>query len=158
MNRILILGMGNTVMGDDGVGVRVVEYLREIDGLPENVELIDGGTSSFDLVPEVVDSDVTIIVDAVVLSDAAPGTVRCLVDDDADGFLRSTRRTAHEVGLAEIVDLARLSGWTPRHWAIVGIQFASVASGIGLSDPVAAAVEPAARTVIDLIGTMAVES
>lgn len=150
MTKTLVLGIGNTVMGDDAVGVRVIEALHQHHGFPNGVDVLDAGTSSFDVVPEVALYDRVIIVDAAEFR-APAGAIRCWEDEKADAFLRARRRTAHEVGLAEIVDLARLSGWEPQAWAVVGIQPQAVELGEGLSPAVAAAVPEAVQEICRLL-------
>ena len=72
--NIMVLGIGNLVMSDDGIGVRVVQLIAERYRLPGNATVVDGGTSCFDLLPEIESADRLIIVDAVDTG-AAPGTV-----------------------------------------------------------------------------------
>lgn len=95
--NIMALGIGNLVMSDDGIGVRVVQLIAERYRLPGNVTVVDGGTSCFDLLPEIENADRLIVVDAVDTG-AAPGTLVRLAGADIQLALE-TRLTPHQIGL-----------------------------------------------------------
>jgi hydrogenase maturation protease len=73
-SSILILGVGNILLGDEGVGVRVIEAMQEID-LPDTVELIDGGTASIDILEFLKNREKVIVIDAVQGGGGEPGTL-----------------------------------------------------------------------------------
>ncbi|MBD3648158.1 MAG: hydrogenase maturation protease, partial [Pseudomonadales bacterium] len=92
---VVILGLGNVLLGDDGAGIHVIEHLRLNPAFPSEFLLIDGGTLSFSLLELVENARILVVVDAMEL-DAAPGTVRLFVDDDLDNFLAAPRqRSVH---------------------------------------------------------------
>lgn len=120
MARFVVVGLGNTVLGDDGVGVRVALAC----GKPEwgdDVELLDGGTVGLALLPRLADADGVIFVDAARL-EAAPGTVRVVEGAALESFLASLPRSAHDVGLSDLVDALRLTAPVGQLRALVGIQ------------------------------------
>jgi hydrogenase maturation protease len=120
-HHILILGIGNTLLSDEGAGVHALEYLRtRYPGIP-GVHYLDGGTLSFTLAGEIEDADNLIVIDAAQL-EAPPGTVRCMTGKDMDRFLGQGKRSVHEVGLLDLMDIARLTDAFPRHHALIGIQ------------------------------------
>ncbi len=150
MESILVLGIGNTLLQDEGVGVHVIDYLRHRRQLPANVSLLDGGTLSFSLVADIEDADKLIIIDATELGDA-PGTIRCMENEGMDHFIGSIRRSVHEVSLLDLMDMARLTGFLPRQRALLGIQPAVVDWGDQPSAQVRAAIPEAADEVIRLL-------
>jgi hydrogenase maturation protease len=125
--KTLILGLGNTLLGDEGIGVHAIEYLRNYirhsaPDLEEQVELLDGGTLSFTLAAAIEDSAQLIVIDATNL-DAAPGTVRVFESDEMDAFLGTGKRSSvHEVSLLDLMAVAALSGHLPEQRALIGIQ------------------------------------
>jgi len=106
---ILILGIGNILMGDEGVGVHVVRHL-EARGLPEGVACLDGGTGSFQLLDALQSASRVVLVDATV-DGAPPGTVRRLRPRFSKDFPRTL--TAHDIGLKDLLDAFYLLGERP---------------------------------------------
>ncbi len=147
--RTLILGLGNTLLTDDGVGVIVVRRLREEGGLAD-VGLLDGGTLSFTLAEPIAASPRLIVVDAAVMGEK-PGTV-CVFEADAmDRHLSGPGKSVHEVSLRDLMDMARLTDSLPRRRALIAIEPASVAWGDDLSPALAAAVPEAMARIRDLL-------
>lgn len=146
----LVLGIGNTLLADEGVGVHVIHALGETLGDDDHVTLLDGGTLSFTLAAAIEDADQLIVVDASELK-AAPGTVRTFVADDMDAFLNGPRRSVHEVGLMDLMTIARLADRLPERRALVGIQPALVDWGDTPTEAVAAAIPAACGEVAQLI-------
>jgi hydrogenase maturation protease len=140
----LVLGFGNVLLSDDGAGIRLIERLRsEMDA--EAAEFIDGGTLSFSLLSYVEASDSMLVLDAADL-DAIPGTIGFFEGAAMDDFLKSSRRrTVHEVGLIDLLDMARLRDCLPRRRALLCIQPARIDWSEALSAPVAQAMPEAAR-------------
>ena len=140
----LVLGFGNVLLSDDGAGIRLIERLRsEMDA--EAAEFIDGGTLSFSLLSYVEASDSMLVVDAADL-DAIPGTIGFFEGAAMDDFLKSSRRrTVHEVGLIDLLDMARLRDCLPRRRALLCIQPGRIDWSEALSAPVAEAMPEAAR-------------
>ena len=136
---LLVLGVGNPLRSDDGVGCRVVELLAA-SPLPPGVEVVDGGTAGLDLALLVAGRRHVVLVDAVD-ADGAPGSVVRL--DGADLVAGSPAASLHEAGLADALDLARRMGAGPESVDLWGIVPVTLAEGIGLT-PV---VESAARRV-----------
>ena len=150
MTETLVLGIGNTLLRDEGVGVRVVQSLRHRPALPEGVTLLDGGTLSFTLTETIQRHANLVVVDATQL-DAPPGTVRCFEDEAMDEFLGNCKRSAHEVGLLDLMDIARLTDSLPRHRALVAIQPGSIDWGTEPTAEVGAAIPEAASRVEALL-------
>jgi hydrogenase maturation protease len=147
--RTLILGIGNTLLSDEGVGVHVIRHLAAEHPDEPDLTFLDGGTLSFTLAGDIADHDFLIVVDAARL-DAPPGTVRCFEDQQMDRYLGRAQMSVHEVGLSDLMDMARLSDTLPRRRALVGIQPEILDLGDRPSPAVEPAVREAAQLVLDL--------
>lgn len=150
MNETLVLGIGNTLLSDEGVGIHAMRYLKDHYELP-GVRYLDGGTLSFALAGDVGGAARLLVIDAAEFH-AAPGTVRVLEGSEVDAYLVGGRRSVHEVGLADLFDIARLEGRLPRDYALIGIQPANLDWGDELDPPVRRAVPRAAAEAASLIG------
>jgi hydrogenase maturation protease len=140
----LVLGFGNVLLGDDGAGVQILGQLRSELG-PEAAHFIDAGTLSFSLLPYIEAANSMLAIDAADINDRA-GTVGLYEGAAMDAFLRSTRRrTVHEVGLIDLLDMARLRDCLPPRRALLCIQPGRIDWSEQLSTPVAAALPEAAR-------------
>jgi hydrogenase maturation protease len=107
--RIIVLGVGNLLLGDEGAGVHVVQQLR-LTGVPPGVELIDGGTAGFSLLPYFDGADLVVIIDAA--SDGKPaGTITELRPHFGKDYPPTL--TAHDVGLKNLVDALALAETRP---------------------------------------------
>jgi hydrogenase maturation protease len=130
----LVLGIGNILLQDEGVGVRAVEAMQGME-IPPDVELLDGGTSGADLVDYLADRPKVIVIDAVD-SHAAPGTVfRMTPDDLVRG--EDADLSLHQLGLIDSLTMARELGTPARDVIIYGIQPQRVYWGLELTEPVA---------------------
>jgi hydrogenase maturation protease len=135
----LVLGLGNILLGDEGVGVRVVERLAERYQFPEGTLVLDGGTLALDLLPYVEDSERLVVIDAVDMR-AEPGTTVRITDDEVPVFL-SVKVSPHQMGLADILSAARLRGYWPQELVLWGVQPGVIDTTLDLSPPVAAQVD-----------------
>ncbi len=103
-NRILVLGVGNLLLGDEGVGIHLINKMQKTS-LPPGVEVMDGGTTSFELINYFRGRKKVIIVDAV-KGDAEPGTILRFTPEDADLQWHQTE-SAHQLNLQELFRFAR---------------------------------------------------
>ncbi len=145
----LVLGLGNTLLTDEAVGVRVVERLQ---GMPVSAGLTlrDGGTMGLTLLVEMEDADAMVVVDAAWLQ-SDPGTMRVFEGAEMDHFLRTRGRNPHDIGLDDLMDALRLREAVPEHRALVGIEPASLSVGDSLSPAVALSVPKAAAAVLGIV-------
>lgn len=139
MRSTLILGIGNNLLTDEGVGVHVVRYLDEHHGGLPGITFLDGGTLSFTLAEPIAEHDNLIVVDAARLGQE-PGTIRCFEGDEMDRYLTGNRQSVHEVGLMDLFDISRLSGTFPQNRALIGVEPESLEWGEFPSPKVAPAV------------------
>lgn len=128
IESVLILGIGNTLLTDEGVGVHLVERMRREVGEIEGVEYLDGGTLSFTLAGPISRAEGLIVVDAARLGEA-PGTLKVFHDEAMDRYLAGNRASVHEVSLGDLLDITRLSERLPVRRCLVGIEPDSVAWG-----------------------------
>lgn len=128
---ILILGIGNILLRDEGVGVRVIEVLGSYS-LPEGVELVDGGTAGADLLDVIADREQVIVIDAIG-GDFCPGTIVRFSQNELEQLSRGPLASLHDLNLTETLIMARLLGCAPGQVTIFGIKPAVVECGIGLS-------------------------
>ena len=150
LKSTLVLGIGNTLLGDEGAGVHALERVRALLGDATDVELIDAGTLCFTLLPTLEAYRRLIVLDAAQLN-AVAGTVASFEGPAMDEFLGRPRRSVHEVGLCDLMDMARLSGCFPQHRVLIGIQPEFVDWSECCSPPVEAALEEAARRAVDCV-------
>ena len=145
MQPTLVMGIGNILLRDEGVGVRVVEAMQRID-VPEDVELIDAGTAGADLVDIVADRRKLIVVDAIEAGEE-PGTILRLIPED---LLPQGEEaiSIHQLGLVESLAMAKHLGCAPREVSIVGIQPGEINPGMELTPEVADAVPKAIQVVL----------
>lgn len=149
-NSVLVLGIGNTLLTDEGAGVATLLFLQENYPNQPHVRYLDGGTLSFTLATELQNSDALIVLDAAELH-AKPGTVRCFEDLEMDQYLGQAKRSAHEVGLLDLMDMARLMDRLPEQRALIGIQHETIDWGEAPTAAVANAIPDAAATAMSLI-------
>jgi hydrogenase maturation protease len=118
--RIVVLGVGNILLKDEGIGVRVVEELNRLYDFPDYVKIVDGGTQGLWLLPTIQETDCLIVVDAV-LGDGPPGTLYRLEKDDIPKGLR-LKQSSHDNNLVEALNLCALVDRAPEHVVVVGVQ------------------------------------
>jgi len=147
---ILVLGLGNTLLKDEAVGVRVAEYLAALPAAETlGLRCLDGGTMGLTLLVEMEDAAALIVVDAAHLA-AEPGMVQMFEGKEMDHFLRTRSRNAHDIGLDDLMDALRLRQAVPELRALMGIQPENMRVGEKLTGKVADAVPKAAEMVLGL--------
>lgn len=120
--RTVVLGLGNTLLGDDGVGIYALNELQRSWQDHDSIDFVDGGTLSFTLTETLYDADNLIVIDAAQLN-ASPGVVKVFTDEYMDSFVRTSKcSSVHEVSLSELLDMARLLDTLPTRRALIGVQ------------------------------------
>ena len=141
----LVLGIGNLLLGDEGVGVRIIEAIRE-RAMPEDVEAADGGTGGADLVDLMAGRRKVIIVDAAEF-DGRPGDILRFTAADL-GRRESIGLSLHDLGLAEALTMMRRLGCEPEEVVIFGVKPKDMSPGLDLTAEVAAAVPKVVELVL----------
>jgi hydrogenase maturation protease len=141
---ILVLGLGNLLMGDEGLGVQAAARLQSggwlrADGRRQQVQVIDGGTMGLDLLPYLEGAEGLLIVDAV-RTGHPPGSVVRLEGEEIPALL-ALKLSLHQVALQEVLALSRLRGTLPSRVVLWGVVPSCVEWGVGLSPAVAAAMD-----------------
>ena len=120
--RTLVLGIGNLLLSDEGIGVRIRSARRALL-LPENVDVIDGGTSGMKFLQDIAARDLLIVADAV-RSQHEPGSIFVLHDDDVPALF-TQKISPHQLGLSDVLMALRMTDEFPRKLILVGIEPAS---------------------------------
>jgi hydrogenase maturation protease len=135
----VVIGVGNTILSDDGVGVHAARLLQADSRLPPSVTILDGGTIGLELVPYASDASRVLLLDAM-NSDQAPGTLARMTGKDLLGGTSSW--SAHQLGVADLVAALLLVSTHPQDIVVLGVQPASTDWGTSLSPTVNAALVP----------------
>jgi hydrogenase maturation protease len=117
--RLLVLGLGNVLCGDDGLGAVAIARIKARYEIPEGMSVLDGGTLGLSLLPYVEDSEKVILVDAIRV-DAPPGSFVHLEGDEV-GPAVAGRLSVHQVGVADLLDAARWTGRLPEELVLLGL-------------------------------------
>ncbi|WP_051693930.1 HyaD/HybD family hydrogenase maturation endopeptidase [Desulfohalovibrio reitneri] len=147
--RILVMGVGNVLYTDEGLGVRVVEHLNAKYTFSGNVTLYDGGTLGMRLMEPIMESDFLIVVDAV-LGDGDPGSTYRLTGDDLRKSL-AFKNSMHQTDLIDTLIYCDIAGHRPEA-VVVGVEpFDFQTMSVELSEPIKASLEGILRAVLDEI-------
>ena len=149
--RILILGVGNVLMGDEGVGVHAVRLLEQ-RAWPAGVSLLDGGTGGFHLLSHIGDCDVLVMIDAS-LDGRPPGTVSVIEPRYASDFPKAL--SAHDIGLKDLVESAAILGMLPRVMLVTVSVAGLQPMQLEMSEVVRASLPEVATIVVGLVAGLA---
>jgi hydrogenase maturation protease len=138
MSRAVVLGIGNVLLSDEGVGVHAVQALLEQYELGKDVDVVDGGTTGMELLPDLEGADDLVVVDAI-RAGQPPASIVRLEGDEVPAFFK-TKLSPHQVGLSDILAALAFKGFAPRHIVLIGVQPVTIALGMQLSPEVEARV------------------
>ena len=156
MNRqILILGLGNILLQDEGLGVRAAERLAARYRLPPDVQLMDGGVMGLDLLPHLEGVTHLLITDAVQTGRPPGSLVR--LEGEAIPMALSLKMSMHQVGLQELLALAGFQGNLPEHVVLWGLEPASLEWSLELSTPIATQIGALVDAAVGELRTWGVE-
>ena len=144
---LLILGLGNPICSDDGLGVVAVDRIQRRYELPRGARALDGGTHGMSLLNEFEGVDDVILVDAVA-SDSPPGTCLRVEGETVMAAVRE-RESSHQVGISDLLDALRFTDSLPRRLVLLGIVPRTDELGLGLSPEVEAELDALVRAVVD---------
>jgi hydrogenase maturation protease len=148
--RITVMGIGNPLMRDEGIGVRVIEEIMTSLEFPENVEVVDAGTMGMSILHILQSCDYLLVVDAIDGTDEEPGTVVRLSPQDLAP--NQVMHSLHDMRLTDVLDAAMLSGRAPESADCIGIQIADIGGmEIGLTPAVEAALPAAVDAVLTVL-------
>lgn len=132
--NVLVLGIGNILLKDEGVGVRLIEAVEQEFIIPEGVELLDGGTAGVELLDHISERKLLVIVD-VMRNGHSPGTVYRVEGEEVPASFM-TNITPHQLGISNLLAIAQLTDSLPERIVLFGIEPEDISTGLGLSDPV----------------------
>lgn len=144
---ILVLGLGNTLMSDDGFGVRAVERLQEHYRFPPQVALLDGGTLGLDLLPRLEGVDKLLIVDALEMGGEAGELFRLQGEEVPRAF--ASKLSVHQMGVQDLLAVAELQGICPKVLLVWGVQPESLNMRLGLSERLLPALERVVEKIVE---------
>ena len=147
VKHVLILGLGNPLLGDEGIGVRVVEELKGLE-LPDGVTVVEGGTAGLGLIGLMEGYQRVIIVDAADMGHP-PGRVVRFTPLEARFKTAEAPLSLHQIGLGEVLALAEALEVAPAELVIIGIQPSRIEGGVGLSPEVEGAIPQIIRIILD---------
>lgn len=143
----LILGIGNVLLTDEGVGVRALNELERRYIFSDDVELLDGGTSGIELLRHIQSRDHLIIIDAMTC-DQPPGTVFRVENQEVPAVFR-TRISPHQLGLSDLLAAAMLTDSLPEHLVLFGVEPESVDIGLELTETVESSLDKLITGVVE---------
>jgi hydrogenase maturation protease len=154
--RVLILGIGNILWGDEGFGVRAVEEFHRLFEAPENGAIVDGGTQGLYLVHFIEENDYVLVFDAIDYG-LEPGTLKLVSDEAVPKFTGAKKMSLHQTGFQEVLSAADLLGRYPEKLALVGCQPLDLENWGGpLTPAVRAAIGPAIEIARSVLGAWGV--
>lgn len=142
----MILGIGNVLLTDEGIGVRAVNELERRYSYSDDVELLDGGTAGIELLRHISNRDCLIIIDAM-LQDQPPGTMMRVEGEEVPAVFR-TRISPHQLGLSDLLAAAMLTDELPKKLVLFGVEPESIDTGLELTDTVEASLDKLLEAVI----------
>ena len=149
MKKVLVMGIGNTLLQDDGIGVHVTDLFKSSRAPDHNLAVIDGGTIGLSLLPEIEDADAVIIVDASEIGEC-PGAMRIFRNREIDQQLSGKRRSVHEVALYDLFSAAAIRGRSPQERVLIAIQPACTDWGLDPTPEVKASIPLACEAITSL--------
>ncbi|AEA46179.1 hydrogenase maturation protease [Archaeoglobus veneficus] len=149
MKKIVVVGIGNILLGDEGFGVKVVEELRKLE-LPENVEIYDGATLGLQILNFLDNADFAIIVDAV-KAGGKPGEL--FVFEIGDAKNRGPMLSMHDLDLVKAIEIGKLAYNLPERILVVGVEPEKIEESFELSEKVKNAIPKAVSKVLELINS-----
>ncbi len=149
---LVVLGLGNLLMGDDGLGVRALERLAAAFAPDARTRFLDGGTLGLALIPYIERADALLVVDAVATG-AEPGTLVRLEADEVPSRV-DVRLSPHELGVVDILAGATFSGRRPEPTILLGVGPADISFGVDLSTAVAQSLPALVETIVAEAGAL----
>ena len=136
---VMLLGLGNILLKDEGVGVHVVTTMREKYSFSPEIEAIDGGTLGLDLLHLIEDKDKLLIIDAINFG-KEPGFIGVLEDEEIPAALHA-KLSVHHIGLSDVLFAAKLTDKTPQMVCLIGIQPESLEVGLDMTERISGKIE-----------------
>ena len=133
-SKVALIGIGNILMRDEGVGVHAVKYIQTHFEIPPELEIVDGGTTGLDLLPFIENRDFVLFVDTVNF-DKAPGHIDVLRNEQIPALF-GVKDSLHHMGLMDVLAAAQLLDRLPKKMCLIGIQPQTIETGLELTDTI----------------------
>lgn len=147
VSPVLVLGLGNILLQDEGIGVRVIERLKQEYEFPADVEVLDGGTAGMALYEHIIDRQHLIVVDAV-KTGRSPGTLVTLSNDEVPAFFRN-KVSPHQLALSDILAALQIAGNSPPQITVIGIEPLNLDTGLDMSNTVTNQIDTLVKMVVE---------
>jgi len=144
--HILIMGVGNLLLSDEGVGVHVAQKMMGMD-MPPGVHVVEGGTDGFGLINVILEADRMILIDAV-RGGGTPGSIYRFDVKDCNPYPDIFKTSVHQISILEVINLSGLIGTTP-HTTIIGVEPKTLEMGMQLSPEVEAKIPKIIRIIME---------
>jgi hydrogenase maturation protease len=152
LEKIVVLGVGNVLMCDEGVGVHTVNQLEAKYDFPENVRCVDGGTSTQELLGDLEDLDHLIVIDAVASGSEGASLIR--LEGSAVPAAFTTKLSPHQIGISDLLATLKFMGRAPKNVVLFGVEPVRLKLDMELSPKVAARVPELLAQVVEELGRL----
>jgi len=152
--RIVVLGVGNILLSDEGIGVRTIEKLQRDFVLPPEVVVIDGGTTGMEMLEDLSNCDHIIILDAI-RGGKSPASIIKLVGEQVPVFFK-TKLSPHQIGLSDVLATLAFIDKQPGGITVIGVEPVSLETGMALTPQVEACLPVLIKMVIEVLGELGV--
>ena len=152
---VTVLGIGNLLMGDEGVGIHLIQTLEKSYTFSPSINLIDGGTTGLDLIPYFENCKKMIIVDAVDFQEK-PGHIGTLYNEEIH-YRFNTKLSLHHAGLADVLSVIKLTDIPSPDMMLIGVQPKIVEMGIELSDVISDKMDKTISIIIEKLKEWKIE-
>lgn len=149
MADITVVGVGNTIMTDDGFGVRAAEALQQMTDYPDFVQILDGGTLGMDLMPYIVGSKKLLFIDAINI-DAPAGSYHRFTGDELNAYFKD-KLSVHDLGLNDMLAVLKVTGEPVEEVIVIGVTPEIVTMGLDLTEKIAAKVPETAAKAKEIV-------
>lgn len=153
--KIAVIGLGNILLMDEGVGVTMANKLGQRLKCQPDVEFLDGGTMGLELMPYIEDKEKVLIIDAVDFG-KDPGYIGVLRNEEIPSALQS-KLSVHNIGLSDIMFVLKLADRQPPDMVLLGIQPKKIELGLELTDEISAKLPELASAAVDILKEWNVE-
>jgi len=147
VSKTVVLGIGNVLMSDEGVGVHAAKALVEQYDFSSDVEVVDGGTTGMELLPVLEGADSLVVIDAI-RAGQPPASIVRLEGDEVPSFFK-TKLSPHQVGLSDILAALAFKGCAPGRVVLIGVQPVTLTLGMQLSPQVEARLEDVLKLAVE---------
>ncbi len=150
----LLLGIGNILLSDEAIGVRVIEECEK-DSRFANIDIIDGGTAGMELLDEIASRPLVVIIDAI-RSREEPGTIHLFKDEQVPRFF-SQKLSPHQLGLSDVLSALVMTEEIPERLFLVGIVPETIEPGIGMSNIITEKIDAVLSHIVDIFSKTGVQ-